>query len=502
MKTTFLTIALLLLSTLPLAQISYENRLELEPKDGYYNQGITEFGEHGIIVSLKNKQTINNESERKYDLYNTNLEQVNSKKITIDKKYFLNETFSDQHRLFSLFKNKKGDYTLVTIDASNLEEIQVNGIVPKKAIIESMAILGDYAYLKTTIKRSPFLFAINWKTGEKKLIPVSIKDFSSKKLSLMNFQILKESNEIFLYVKVYIKNKKSDVYIIRLNNKGEKVETFNFTENIEKNIIDISAYKISDNKYIFNGTYSSKFTGMSEGLFFSQTNKSNIDYIKYYNFLDLDKFLSYLPEKKKKKIEKKKDKKEKKGKELSYNYSIAAHGLILLNDGYLFLGEAYYPTYRMESYQTTVNGVTTTQYRQVFDGYRYTHAILGKFNNKGELLWDQIFELYGAYKPFYEKRFISIAEQKQNSINLIFSSRNRIYSKSFDFNGSVIQEKESDKIETNYSGDKTKRSFSNIDFWYGNYFLAYGSQKIINKEKENNVKRKRKVYFLSKIKFE
>ena len=61
-----------------------------------------------------------------------------------------------------------------------------------------MAILGDFAYLKATIKKSPFLFAINWKTGAKKLIPINIKDYSPKRLSLMNFQILNESNEIIL----------------------------------------------------------------------------------------------------------------------------------------------------------------------------------------------------------------------------------------------------------------------------------------------------------------
>ena len=502
MKTIFSTFILLFISLFCLSQISYEKRIETELKDGYFNERITEFGELGFIISSKKNQFVNNEAEWKYDLYNTEIEEVQSKKLLLNKKFFKNETFSDKDRIHTLYTNKKGEYQLITINAANLEDTRVSGIYPKKSLIKSMAILGDFAYLKATIKKSPFLFAINWKTGAKKLIPINIKDYSPKRLSLMNFQILNESNEIFLYVKAIEKNKKSDIYVIRLNDKGEKIEVFNFTKNIDKNIIDISASKIGDNNYIFNGTYSTKSTGMSEGLFFCQGNKSNINYIRFYNFLDLENFLSYLPEKKQKKIEKKKGKKEKKGKELSFNYRIAAHGLIQLNDGYLFLGEAYYPTYRMEPYQTTVNGVTTTQYRQVFDGYQYTHAILSKFSNDGALIWDQIFELFGAYKPFHVKRFISIAEQKQNAINLVFSSRNKIYSKSFDFDGKVIQEKESDKIATNYSGDKTKGTFSNIDFWYDQYFLAYGHQKIINKEKGDNVKRKRKVYFISKIKFE
>lgn len=175
-----------------------------------------------------------------------------------------------------------------------------------------------------------------------------------------------------------------------------------------------------------------------------------------------------------------------------------------IENGYLFLGEAYYPTYRTETYSTTstVNGVTTTstQTRQVFDGYQYTHAMLGLFDEEGNLLWDQIFEMKGSYKPFYVKRFISIAEKDENSLKLVFASGKRIISKSIDYEGAVINDSESEDIETSYTGDKVKTSFSNIDYWYDNYFVAYGSQKIKNKAGE--AKRKRKVYFVSKIKFE
>ncbi|MCB0739101.1 MAG: hypothetical protein KDC92_16445, partial [Bacteroidetes bacterium] len=199
-------------------------------------------------------------------------------------------------------------------------------------------------------------------------------------------------------------------------------------------------------------------------------------------------------------------KKEKKGKELVFSYRIAMHGIIKVDDGYMFLGEAYYPTYRTETYTTTstVNGVTTTttNTRQVFDGYQYTHAILSKFNEDGKLIWDQIFEMWPSYKPFVVKHFISIAERNQNSLKLVFASRSRITSKSFDFNGTIIQESESEEIETNFENDKTKSSFSNIDYWYDNFFIAYGEQKIKNTKDDTRQKRKRKVYFINKIKYE
>jgi len=170
-----------------------------------------------------------------------------------------------------------------------------------------------------------------------------------------------------------------------------------------------------------------------------------------------------------------------------------------LDEGYLFIGEAYYPTYRTETYTTYSNGVAVTQTRQVFDGYQYTHAVVTRYNKYGEMVWDQIFEMYPSYKPFFVKRFISIAEGDQDALNLVFASRSRIVSKSFSYEGEVISDRTSDPIETGLDGDKTKWSNSNVDYWYDDYFIAYGRQKIKNKEKGQ---RKRFVYFVNKIKFE
>jgi hypothetical protein len=42
---------------------------------------------------------------------------------------------------------------------------------------------------------------------------------------------------------------------------------------------------------------------------------------------------------------------------------------------------------------------------------------------------------------------------------------------------------------------------SDIKYWYDNYFLAYGISVIKNKDGDKT-KRKRKVFFVSKVKFE
>jgi hypothetical protein len=250
--------------------------------------------------------------------------------------------------------------------------------------------------------------------------------------------------------------------------------------------------------------YAKNNSSGSEGLFFCKIKNKEVDFFKFYNFLDLDNFLSYLPEKRIEKIEKKKNRKAERGKELTLTYRIAPHEVMQLPDGYLFLGEAFYPTYQTQTTTSTstTNGVTstTTHTTQVFTGYQYTHAILARFGSGGNLLWDEIFELRSAYKPYKIKRFISIEEKNQDMIKMVFASNNKITTKAVDNNGSLISDFQSEEIETNFKGDKAKRSFSDIDYWYDNYFIAYGQQIIKNTADETA--RKRKVYFISKVRYE
>jgi hypothetical protein len=176
-----------------------------------------------------------------------------------------------------------------------------------------------------------------------------------------------------------------------------------------------------------------------------------------------------------------------------------------VNEDFIYIGEAYYATYRTETRTTTsyVNGkpVTTTTYVQVFDGYQYTHAFIAKFDKNGNLIWDQTFPMWLAQKPMTVRRFIHVADQQQNNLKLVYANSNRITSKVFDFDGNVLSDKQSEPIETNSENDKTRLSYAEIIHWYDNYFLSYGIQRIINR-KDKDVERKRTVFFFNKIKLD
>lgn len=182
---------------------------------------------------------------------------------------------------------------------------------------------------------------------------------------------------------------------------------------------------------------------------------------------------------------------------------MATHEIIPADGGYILIGEAYHATTRpvTTSVPTTVNGVTTMrqQTTYVFDGYLYTHAFVAKFSDEGQLVWDHSFELDPGYKPFVVKKFVAVSRNNPEVINLLYTNRNKIVFKSVSLGGKILQEKESSEISTGYEGDKSKkRASTRVNYWYDDYFLVFGEQKIVNKQ-QGELDDKRKVFFINKV---
>jgi hypothetical protein len=91
--------SLLLVCTTVKSQISYEERIELELKDGYENEKIISFGSHGFILSAKNSKSSGKEIEWKYDKYDVNLQATETKKILLGKKLTFEASYTDEHRI-------------------------------------------------------------------------------------------------------------------------------------------------------------------------------------------------------------------------------------------------------------------------------------------------------------------------------------------------------------------------------------------------------------------
>ena len=504
MKQYFLFIFLALITRIFAQNAVTEKRVEFDLKDGFSNERVFEFNSKGMLIFSKQEKDENQTSTYRFEKYNTDLVSTHEVNYTIENKFYVDEIYQTGNYVYFFFKTRKTDYRVVKYDFISETFKEFSGELPARSYIKFTACMDDRAIMAIVNKNySIAVISIDMNSGIETSTPILIEDYKAKKLTLSNIETMPESQNILLSINALLNKKRTELYLVRMSATGTIEATTNISIGTDNNLRNARAYDIGNNEFILSGTYSVPNSGGSNGFFISRLVQGQLEPIKFYNFTDLKHFMSYLPPNQQRKIEKKKQRKANNGQELNISYNIAAHSPIKVNDDFIYIGEAYYATYRTETRTSTsyVNGkpVTTTTYVQVFDGYQYTHAFIAKFDKNGNLLWDQTFPMWLSQKPYSVKRFIHVADQQQTNIKLVYANGNRINSKMFDFDGKVINEKESEPIETNSDNDKTRLSYSEVVHWYDNYFLSYGIQRIINK-KDKDVERKRTVFFFNKVK--
>jgi hypothetical protein len=199
------------------------------------------------------------------------------------------------------------------------------------------------------------------------------------------------------------------------------------------------------------------------------------------------------------------ERKKVKGKRARFNYRFLVHELVFYKDQYILLGEAFYPKYK--SVERTSGGFFTgaaltgpnIRDGRVFDGYVYTHAVVMGFDKDGNLLWDNSFEI-NDIKSFTLEQFVKLNVQ-DDKIALVYMYKNQIRTKIIK-DDQVLEGKTSDPIKTfrdNETISKESRNKGNLEYWYGDFLVAHGTQEIVSKDNENY---SRRVFYINKVTFE
>jgi len=482
------------------AQMNLDNRLEIELKNGYNNEKIYKSTKGFFILESEAQKKEHNKQEVKYDLYDSELKELKSASVFIPTDMRYAESYSDDTCVYKLYKNNKQAFLITRVAIAGLVVDTIRGIFPKGITLLDMKVVGTKAWFETRLKSKTCILQVDLKTGENRVSEFIEKKWS-RKTSIVNYQMAPQSGELLVFMNKYIKRGVCELSQMRVNGSCELCDNVQLTGTGDKVISSVSGYRVSDNEMVYTGTYSRYKMNRSEGLFFAKAQNNKLSYINYINFLDMKNFLSYKGEFSQKVIKTIKKTLAKLGTEYSINYNIAAHDIIVIPGGYLLVGEAYYPSYTSIPHTTTsmINGMMMTQtyYTTTFNGYCYTHAFVSAFSNDGKLLWDQCFEMSPSEMPYYPKRFIRISGQTDKNIALVYTSGKYMVSKIIGFDGKVEKDVKWDLISTGNEGEKTSWNISNADYWYGNYFLVYGTQVVKNME----AKSKRNVFYVNKVGF-
>jgi len=494
MKKTILTAFMLFTTLLCIAQVSSEKRIELEFESIHFEENLIDLGKNGFIVRSQHNST-SSEIVWKYQLFDTNLESVKTKEITVEKGFRNFTSYYTDGHVHMFFGDGTGKYELITLEIPSLEVARVQGQLPAKVKTSSMKVLGDYAFLETykkrrTLSKHPdakqveYLFIVNWKKDNDVLTPKILNDFERGNVFINNMQINEVTDEITVHAEGVIHWGYKEDYIIRFDSKGKK--TAEIPLNAGQKVSNISTGKFGDGQEVIVGTFgkarysnSAMSVRYSDGIYFEVSDGSQVSSSRIYKFTKLKNFFSHI-----RTIH----------KEIGAVYpedylKLTMHDIVSLDDGYLVVGEVYYPIY-------SGGGILEPTSTPVFVGYQYTHATIIKLDKIGNIKWDRTFKMWNQTDSSEPVKFLSTVAD-ENSIKLVSIVDNTITSKEINYDGDVLQSEGAKPMEMSKEGDKRRWTLPDIRHWYDDYFIAYGTQKIKNDETG-----KRKVFFVNKIKYE
>ncbi|HPM12032.1 MAG TPA: hypothetical protein PK734_00920 [Bacteroidales bacterium] len=490
----FLVFLIALSSSLSVfSQAETIKRVEFETENRI--RGYIPMGTNGIL------QDVVDEAKNKADkknriitctLYSTNLVKLGDVDVITPNGYRTEFTASTYRTYYNMGVSGNTQFMLHCVDIPSLKVTTLQGKMPRGTFIRSMSALDDYVIVKGDVRGNHLFFFKNVKTGEESIS--NLKIVSSRDFKILGYQADTVSNEFYVLYRDKVNNE--IITVFQVYAKGSKTQEV-IIKNDEGNYMQLaSVSKTKDGSYIICGTVGNFIVKtFTTGIFICKIQQQKKVFIKYINYLDITNFTSYLSENKQERIEKKKDRYEQKGKELEINYLMAPHRIIESNNQYVLVGEAYYPTYRQVCHPVpNAFGGATIQCENVFDGYQYTHYFLCNFDQQGNLLWSNSKEMHIDYKPHDVRIFLDV-KFTNGTLSTLHGSGFDFHYTVFDSKGNVTKTATNNMIETQNEADNITRSSMNTNYWYNNYFIAFGIQKIKNTDEKD----KRKVNYLNKI---
>lgn len=265
----------------------------------------------------------------------------------------------------------------------------------------------------------------------------------------------------------------------------------------ERHLIFARSVKTPGKVHLVAGTYGSKNSEYSKGIFISNIEEDGSQETRYYGYGDLQNFFKYMKASREKRIKERIERRRIKGRKLRFNYRFIVHEIVPYQGQFILLGEAFYPRYVSADRSM---GMSPYHYNsqlwregRIFDGYRYTHAVVMGFDQEGRLLWDNSFEINDV-KTFTLEQFVKL-EIQDDRIALLYLFENQLRTKII--KGSEVLEGKTYATLHSPSEKEVirehKTTQSKLDYWYGDKFYASGVQEI------HEGRSHKRVFFINKV---
>lgn len=482
--------------------------------------------------------------------FNTDFKEIGKSTFTPPKGFVFTDVVSDENNVYILYSPKSATfkkYALIKIDKNTLKTTQYNGEHPKHLDYDNIQVLNGVVYLGMTagpnpntamaiaclsmplcfipyLLYNPKYYTMVMAVDFNKKVPQR-KDYElggGKGITIGFYDITKNDSLDRLDLFLYMQGKKISRDMVREINHGklekEKIVKFSSGKEIQSG----KAFSVSANQKVMIGEYKNKSKDRKErkanakqapgGIFIGSMEDGKQTFMKLVPFSSFKNFTISIPktEKQEKKISAKR--KAAQDKYLQNIISFTFHDILIREDEILVFAEPYYPTYHTETrVVVNANGTTSTQTVQVFDGYKYIGALVMAFDMEGNMKWENGFKITDGPLSFSRAKKFDFYELEDEGIKVVYNNGGAIYSKVI-YNDKVDSEVSLMKVETKTKDKKVKHlvsrtgEISGTEFWYDNYYLAFGIQKITSeakaKERAKDEKKNRTIFYINKLEIE
>jgi hypothetical protein len=404
------------------AQVEQAERIEI-PFDEYkFDMNIMPLGDNGVIAYKETFEFDNNGDNQwefvKYDtLFNVSWKNKYSVPPTFKYVGYHNEG-NFFYILFIKGEYQKAEFKIIRLNNYNGELVTYDDkfLIPLE--LTEFKVLENKAFLCGIVKDNPAIVLYNFDTKRSKVVP-AIYQKNAAFVSL-DFEPQNGIFNVTLSHKLY--GNRTTISIKSFSMEGELLNNVSLKPTKGENLITGKMTTLPGGERFITGTYSNyRSTDYSKGMFIAKLVDNQQEFIEFYPYSDLKNFFSYMKPKRQERVKEKIRRKKMMGKEIKMSYRLYMHDIIPLNDRFIVVGEAYYPQYNQQNYYYGGSSA------RIFEGYKYTHAVVLGFDKKGNLLWDNSFEV----SDVLSKYLIEVVKVKpsDSEVHLLYNYGNELHAK-------------------------------------------------------------------------
>jgi hypothetical protein len=500
LRTRCLVLLFVIFSTAAYTQVIQSDRFEITLDRNEKHFEITPAEDRGLFLHRRFRSE-GNEDQVQIIKLDTAFQVNWQGYLPINRKFAIMGKRAEKDHLYLLLRNQ--DYTKKDLELISVEQ--------QKGTFLRYVIRNFIAFVPTEFQITDQAALIG---GYFNHVPVVIHfAFDTQKTKVLP-GLLNESGEL-TQIQTY-PDGAFDVLISAKNFGGERtiwIKNYDPEGNILRNVplqpehnkhlIFARSIKTANDMQLVAGVYGARNSEYSKGIFIASVDPSGLQQLRYYDYGDLENFFKYMKAKREQRVKERIERRKIRGKKTRFNYRFLVHEITPYNNQFILLGEAFYPRYQSVE-RTYYNGFFTPynlgpnyiRNGRVFDGYRYTHAVVMGFDPNGKLLWDNSFEINDV-KTYTLEQFVKL-EKQPDKIALLYLFENQLRSKIIKGN-EVLEGKTFEPLKTNSEKDIAKfeqSGDSNLDYWYDDYFYAHGTQEISNADHG-----RRRVFFINKVSY-